>query len=140
MTATAQAFTAEERRQYIGASEVAAIMGLDRYKTALDIYNEKLGLVIGFEGNKHTERGNKLEAIAAEYYVEQTGHKLRRRNEAFTKGCVSGHVDRVVVGQQRLIEIKCPSVAAFRKYQRDGLPESYVIQATVYMHLSGYTS
>lgn len=138
---TAQAFTADERKTYIGASEVAAILGLDRYRTRLDVYNEKRGLAPAFEGNNQTERGNRLEAIAAEYFTEKTGTPLRRKSDAFTHPdhpFIVGHVDRVVVGEKRLVEIKCPSVAMFRKLQREGLPENYVIQAQVYMGLAGF--
>jgi len=141
MTQTAQAFSTEERRSYIGASEIAAIMNLDRYKTPLDVYNEKLGLVTPFEGNNHTERGKKLEAIAAAEYTELTGHKLQRRTQTFSHpvhSFIVGHIDRVFVGHKRLAEIKCPSVAAFRKYQREGLPDSMIVQLQVYMGLTGY--
>jgi len=72
MTKTAQAFTAEERRKYIGASEVAAVMGYDRYRTPLDVFREKTGLSTPFEGNNHTERGNRLEPIAAQLFTELT--------------------------------------------------------------------
>lgn len=139
MTATAQTFDPEERRKYLGASEVAAVLGLDRYKTPLDIYNLKTGFSIPFEGNNHTERGNALEAIAADFFTKQTGKQLRRRSEAFTHPAhtfIVGHVDRVIVGEKHLIEIKCPSIAAFRRMQREGLPESYIIQANVYMGLA----
>lgn len=141
MTATAQAFTAEERRGYIGASEVAAIMGMSPYETPLDIFHRKLGLSPDFEDNAHIRRGNRLEHIAAEYYTEQTGHKLRRYTEAFIHPDMPyfrGHVDRLVVGEKRIWEGKCPSVAAFRKMQRDGLPEAYILQAQALMGLSGY--
>lgn len=140
MTAQAQAFSPEERKSYLGASEIAAAVGLDKWKTRLDLFNEKLGLVAPFTGNAHTERGNRLEAIAADYYTEKTGHKLRRRSEEFrhpVHSFIVGHVDRVVVGEKRLIEIKCPTLGAFRKLQREGLPPSYIIQANAYMGLSG---
>lgn len=141
MTATAQSFTAEERRGYIGASEIPAILGLDKYKTPIDLYNEKCGLVEPFTGNKHTERGNRLEAIAAEYYTEITGVAVRRRSAALQHpehAFIVGHVDRVAVGEKRLVEIKCPSTGMFRKLQREGLPESYLIQAHTYMGLGGF--
>jgi putative phage-type endonuclease len=140
-TAKAQSFTPEERREYIGASEIAAVLGLDRWKTPLDVYNQKLGLVPPFEGNAHTERGTRLEAIAAEEYTAITGKRLRRRNEELVHPeypFIRGHVDRVVVGEQRIVEIKAPSVAAFRKFQREGLPDSFILQAQVYMGLTGY--
>lgn len=140
--ATAQTFTAEERRNYIGASEIGAILGLDRYKTALDVYNQKLGLTAPFEGNRHTERGNRLERVAADIFAETTGKRLRRRNSAFVHPnypFIVGHVDRTVEGERTIAEIKCPSLAAFRKMQREGLPETYLIQMQVYLGLSGYS-
>lgn len=141
MTATAQTFDAAERRKYLGASEVAAIMGLDKYRTPLDVYNEKMGLVPAFEGNRHTERGRKLEAVACDEYTELTGQKLHRRNQAYTHPAHSfivGHIDRVFVGEKRLAEVKCPSMAAFRKYQREGLPPSMIVQLQMYLGLTGY--
>lgn len=141
MTGTAQAFTAEERRAYIGASEVAAITGLDKWRTPVDVFDDKLGLSAPFEENAHIRRGNRLEHVAAEYYTEQTGHKLRRHTEGFVHPEMPyfrGHVDRLVVGERRLWEGKCPSVAAFRNLQRNGLPDGYILQAQALMGLSGY--
>src|SRR6185369_3739274 len=91
----------------------------------------------------HTERGNRLEAIAADYFTETTGKELRRRSEAFVHPehrFIVGHIDRKFVGERRIAEIKCPSVASFRRLQREGLPESYIVQANAYMGLSGYPS
>lgn len=141
--ATAQEFTAEERQQYIGASEIAAVMGLDRWKTSLDVFREKTGLVEPFTVNKHTERGKRLEAIAADLFTELTGNKLQRRTQAFIHPAypfIVGHIDRVFVGEKKLAEIKCPSIAAFRKYQREGLPDSMIVQMQVYLGLTGSAS
>lgn len=141
MTAQAQAFNPVERRKILGCSEIAAAIGMDKWKTPLDLYNEKTGLVPAFEGNAHTERGRHLEAIAAEYYTETTGIKVQRRQKEYSHPVhpfIVGHVDRVVVGEKRLIEIKCPTLGAFRKLQREGLPEGYIIQAQCYLGLSGF--
>lgn len=138
-TATAQKFNADERRAYLGASEIAAVMGLDRYKTALDVWNEKTGRTTPFTGNAHTERGNRLEAIAAEEYSNISGVKLRRHNQGFTHSeydFIRGHIDRMAVGERRVIEVKCPSLGSFRQMQRKGLPEGYIVQSQVYMGLA----
>lgn len=143
MTATAQKFDVNERRAYLGASEIAAVMGLDRWRTPLDVYNSKLGLVPDFEGNQHTLRGQRLESVAADLYTEMTGQKLRRKTSAFSHPqypFIVGHIDRLVEGKRQIAEIKAPSVAAFRKFQREGLPESMAIQMQVYLGLSGYES
>lgn len=141
--AIAQSFTADERQKYIGCSEFGAVCGLDKYKTPLDVYNLKRGLVEPFAGNNHTERGNRLEKIAAELYTELTGNKLMRKSAAFVHPdhpFIVGHIDRVIVGEKKIAEIKCPSVAAYRKIQRDGLPESMILQLQGYLGLSGYAS
>jgi putative phage-type endonuclease len=130
-----------ERRSYLGASDIGAILGVDQYRTPLDVYNEKMGLVLPFEGNRHTERGNRLESMAADLYVELTGRKLRRKNQALVHADYSylvGHVDRVAVGDKRIVEIKCPSVASYRKVQREGFPDSWIAQLQWYLYLSGY--
>jgi putative phage-type endonuclease len=141
MTQTAQSFDVEERRSYLGASEIAAVLGLDKWRTPLDVYNDKLGLTPSFEGNNHTERGNRLEAVAAEYYTELTGRKLRRYSRGYSHKqheFIRGHIDRIVENESQIAEIKCPSIAAYRKIQREGLPDSWQIQMQAYMGISGH--
>lgn len=56
--------TAEQRllrADKIGSSDAAAILGLDPYRSAADVWLEKTGQADGFGGNEHTERGNLLE-------------------------------------------------------------------------------
>jgi len=127
-----------ERQSYLGASDLAAILGVDPYKTALDLYNEKLGLVPAFEGNNQTERGTKLENVAAQEYMEQTGRKVHRRSTRLIHpkhGFIQGHIDRRVVGDKRIVEFKCPSRGMFHKMKREGLPMSQVVQMQTYLWL-----
>lgn len=130
----------KERQKYLGASDLAAILGVDEYKTPLDVYNEKLGLVPPFEGNKQTERGEKLESIAAQEYTEQTGRKVHRRSTELIHPkyeFIRGHMDRRVVGEKRPVEIKCPSRGMFYKLKREGLPNSWIVQMQAYLGLDG---
>lgn len=68
----------ERRLGTLGASEVAAVLGLDRYRTAGDVYLEKRGLVEPFTGNTFTEWGERLETIIAEKAAEQLADSLIR--------------------------------------------------------------
>ena len=127
-----------ERQTYLGASDMAAILGVDDYKTALDIYNEKLGLVPPFTGNNQTERGQKLEAVAAQEYTEATGRKVHRRSTSLIHPkhrFIQGHIDRRVVGEKRIVEFKCPSRGMFHKMKREGLPLSQIVQMQTYLWL-----
>lgn len=138
MSATREQFV-EDRRRYIGMSDLAAILGEDPNKTALDVYNEKLGLVPPFEGNRHTERGLKLEDVAAREYTEKTGRKVHRRRTELIHpkyDFIRGHIDRRVVGRDRRpVEFKNPSRGMFYKMKRDGLPMPHVIQMQGYLWL-----
>lgn len=127
-----------DRQNYLGASDMAAILGVDPNKSALDVYNEKLGLVPPFEGNNQTERGLKLENIAAQEYSERTGNKVHRRHTELVHpkyDFIRGHIDRRVVGDKRPVEIKVPSRAMFYKIKREGLPEPWIVQMQTYLWL-----
>lgn len=140
---TAQSFDPAERRKYLGCSELGAVLGLDKWRTPLDVYNDKHGLVPAFEGNQHTLRGQRLEHIAADLFAEMTGRKLRRLSRDLIHpeyNFIRGHIDRLVEGENIAAEIKVVSLASYRKLQREGLPESYVLQLQGYIGLGGYKS
>lgn len=54
----------------IGSSEVAAVIGLNNYRTPTDVWLEKVGLVEPFGGNEATEIGENIEAWIAERYAQ----------------------------------------------------------------------
>ncbi len=129
----------ENRKQFIGASDMPAILGLSEYRSPLDVYNEKVGLVAPFAGNRNTERGTRLEALAAELYQERTGRRLHKRKTELIHerlDYLRGHIDRRVVGEdKRVVEIKCPSLGMFHKIKREGPPVQWLIQLQIYMLL-----
>lgn len=72
-------FTAE-RRLGIGASDMPAVLGLSKYKTAADIYDEKRGESTRpeFTGNLRTMLGNALEDDVLDLAAERLGHHVQR--------------------------------------------------------------
>lgn len=69
------------RRKGIGGSDVAAIIGANPYKTALDIFNDKLNLDPKEDTqSRFAHWGTKLEAVVADEFAEQTGMKIQRVN------------------------------------------------------------
>lgn len=58
------------RTQGLGASEVAAVLGLDPYKTALDIYLEKSGQAAPMPDNRFTRWGKRLEDDIVDEYQD----------------------------------------------------------------------
>ncbi len=59
------------RRQGIGGSDVAAIVGVSKWKTPLQVYMEKKGLAELEEENQAMRMGKKLEPIIVELYKEK---------------------------------------------------------------------
>lgn len=131
----------EDRRTFIGGSDVAAILGFSPWKTPLQVYEEKVGLAPSFEGNAHTARGNRLEAVAAEEYAIRYDAKLQRVNRRLSHPAypfLTARIDRRILGGDgRLAEIKCPSLGSYSKIKRTGLGEDYIAQ---FQHYLGLTS
>lgn len=67
----------EIRKTGLGASEIAAVAGLDPFRNALDVFLDKTGQAPPFEGNEFTRWGNRLEAVIADEYADQLGVTVR---------------------------------------------------------------
>lgn len=148
MEQTAQvrkAFLAE-RKKGIGGSDVAAIFGLDRYRTPEDVWLEKTGQVTPIDeetGDK--QRGIRLEPVAAELFAQKTGKTLLRTSHVLVHPdypWMRGNVDRLIIGekeigQNEIAEIKCPSLGMYAKIKREGLPYSWLLQMQHYLCVTG---
>lgn len=60
----------EWRRGGLGASELAAVMGLDPYRSEHDVWEEKTGLRPGFAGNAKTRWGHRMERLGLEHWLD----------------------------------------------------------------------
>lgn len=105
----------EERRSSIGASEVAAVFGLDRYKSELDLWNEKTGQTPEIEpGPEQAERmliGDLMEQPVATLLERRHNRKVVKPTSTYRhkSGVLHANVDRQWDKAQRgspLIEIK----------------------------------
>lgn len=118
----------EERKKGIGGSEIASILGLDRFRGPLDVYLSKVGewdTVVGPD----IERGAFLEDGIANWYAHRTGVALDTVGAVIHATCpfIRCTPDRVAgvwVGEEireRLISIKVP------RYASD-TPEGHILQ------------
>jgi putative phage-type endonuclease len=65
-----------ERRNGLGSSDVAAILGFSPYRSAIDVYAEKCGIVEPEEPGEEAEIGHELEPWMLAWYVRETGQPL----------------------------------------------------------------
>ena len=131
------------RRQGIGGSDAGAILGVDSYRSALAIYEVKVGIREPDPPNAAMKRGTFLEPIARKLYTELTGRRVRRTGQrvhpihTFMLCNVDGLIHRDTKGPG-VLELKCPGVWAFAKVKREGLPLAYIAQMQHNLVVTGY--
>lgn len=130
------------RRQLgIGGSESGSVVGFNPYKSAYTLWAEKTKRVPEFSGNLTTEVGSYLEPFVAELFERETGKKVRRKNRILVNTdypWAFADVDRLVVGEKALLEIKTTnSLPNMRRFKNGEYPESWYCQITHYLAVSG---
>lgn len=132
------------RRLGIGASEVAAVLGLNPYKTPIEVWEEKTGrrAPADLSDNLKVRVGIKTEAVVAELYAEDHNVKLRRHKGQAMKGApwVRCSPDRLVIGQRKGVEIKTGTLTPqWGDSGSDEVPVAYLLQVQQCMSVYGYT-
>ena len=74
-----------QRRNGIGASDIAAVLGISPWKTPLQLYLDKRGELPPQEDAPQLRRGRMLEPLVLDFYADETGHQVTRQQE-----CVVG--------------------------------------------------
>lgn len=125
----------------IGGSDAASVIGLNPYKGAYTLWAEKTGKIPEFEGNLTTEVGSYLEEFVAQLFTRETGKKVRRKNRILANTdypFAFADVDRLVVGEKALLEIKTTnSFPVMKKIKNKEYPEQWYCQMTHYLAVSG---
>ena len=134
-------FTAEERRQYIGGSDIAAIMSQSRWKTPYRLWAEKTGKieVPDLSNNPAVEMGTRLEQFVAELFAEKTEKQVRRQSKMYQHPkypYLVAHVDRLITGSDELLECKTCSAYKLEEWENK-IPKEYILQVIWYLGITG---
>ena len=128
----------------IGASEVAAVLGIDPYTTPYELWIIKTGRMVKDVSNKDAViMGNMLEPVIAKRYSQITGEKVARVNKAFRHKkfpYMLCHLDRKVIGKRKGVEIKTanPFSTAWGDAGTDEVPPNYIAQVQFQLAVSEY--
>ena len=129
------------RSKYIGGSDAGAVIGLNPFKSRYSLWAEKTGKVPGFEGNIVTKVGSYLEDLVAKMFEEETGKKVRRKNRTMVNDIypyACANIDRAVVGENALLEIKTTnSIPIMKQLRKSEFPEVYYAQVVHYLAVTG---
>jgi len=135
----------EERRTGIGGSDVAAVLGINPYRSPVEVYLDKTGQSpLETPDNDKMYWGRALEDLVAQEFSKRTGKKVQRRNQMFRDKEYSfliANIDRYIVGEQAILECKTASEYTKDQWGEDGtddVPFYYLCQVLHYMYVTGY--
>ncbi|EBI2485769.1 hypothetical protein FLF78_10220 [Listeria monocytogenes] len=129
------------RRQGIGGSDAGIIMGLNKYKTAFELWLDKTGQVLPDESaGEAAYWGNQMEEVVAKEFEKRTGKKVRRSNMMYQHSehdFMLANVDRFIVGEDALLECKTASAYLAKEWDSDEVPATYLVQIQHYLAVTG---
>ena len=151
----------DKRRAGIGGSDIGAICGKNKYKNAIDVFNDKT-VGSSFKGNNITFFGHLMEGHIADMFQEQFKDLFEVRIDKKHYKCrdypwLNGNIDRKLIdrktGAVGVLEIKttgtfdpehwgkgCAFGLNWRLVAEDShVPDSYYYQVQHYLLCSGYT-
>ncbi len=134
---TLTAFRMEARKEYLGASDMAAVLGLSKYKSAYDVWLEKTERVpVNMDNNKATDAGIKFEEGVLAFAEERLGKIRRNQFRKAPEGIPIGATcDAIVVDTDEPVEAKTAGLFSpldpgwGNEEGSDEVPEPYIIQA-----------
>lgn len=158
MTSHARIDWLKGRQSGIGGSEIAAIVGLNQWKTPTQIWESKVNPVEDDTTSEPAYWGNTLEEVVAKEYAKRTGRKVQRittqmRHPDFEFAIAN--IDRAIINPDisgnvrwkdgklttdRILECKTAngfSVKQWGEIGSDQVPDSYLIQCQWYMGVTG---
>ena len=131
----------EYRFQGIGGSDAAAVFGISPWKTARDLYEEKvLGRDLGSEedGWVAKEIGKRLEELVVQIFMKKTGLRpygvrkmFRHPHYPFMLANVDFFVE--INGEIYIIECKTSFSFHMEEWEDGGIPRHYELQGRHYM-------
>lgn len=139
---TAELAKQTDRRCYIGGSDTAAVLGLSRYKTPLQLWAEKTGNIVPEDRSASlpVRLGHRLEDVVAELFTEETGNKVRRVTESQVHSqydFLRAQIDRRIVGHDEILECKTASGWKSGEWADEDIPQEYILQCLHQLAVTG---
>lgn len=131
----------QQRKKGIGGSDIAAILGLNKWNSPIKLYMEKIGEAPDEQAGEAAYWGNVLEEVVAQEFSKRTGLKVRRRNAILQHdehSYMLANVDRLIVGRKEGLECKTASEYLKNAWDEESVPDAYFVQCQWYMNITGY--
>lgn len=133
----------QDRREFIGGSDIAAVMAMSRWNTPLGLWMEKTGRIDpkDLSDNEAVELGSELEDFVARKFERKSGMKVRR--PPVTHYTHKDHpwaraqVDRLIEGTDELLEVKTASAYKMKEWDGESIPQEYILQVYWQLEVTG---
>ncbi|WP_036019000.1 YqaJ viral recombinase family protein [Paraburkholderia mimosarum] len=135
------------RRTGIGGSDAAAAVGLNPYKSQLELWLEKTGRDAALttpdpgDTTQPAYWGTLLEPIVAAAYTQQTGNRVRKINAVLQHSTIPwmlANLDREVIGVPGVQILECKTAGEFgARHWREGVPEYVQLQVQHQLAVTG---
>ena len=129
------------RKCGITGTDAGAILGLNPYRSAFQVYHDKISDTIENIDNEAMRQGRDLEDYVAQRFSEETGFKVRRANAIYQSEehpLLLADFDRLIVGQRAGLECKTVSPFSADKWTDGKIPAHYMAQVNHYLAVSGF--
>jgi len=131
-----------DRTKFLGGSDIAAAMGLSRYKTPLRLWAEKSGQIPeeDLSNNEYVQLGSELEDFIAKKFERKTGLKVRRAPQRYIHKkypFMACQVDRLITGTNELVECKNVSGWKAKEWEKEEIPIEYILQVSWQLMITG---
>jgi putative phage-type endonuclease len=131
------------RKAGIGSSDAPIIAGVAPWGDIRTLFAEKVGWAAPTVETRPMRWGHRLEDVVARAYADDTGHKVRRVRRLLRHRelpWMLASLDRVVVGEPRIVEVKVARFAneAWGQAGSDEIPDHVRIQVEHQMAVTGY--
>ncbi|WP_426345026.1 YqaJ viral recombinase family protein [Alcaligenes sp. HNGD-HTN06] len=137
----------EVRKHGIGSSDAAAAVGLNPYKSQLQLWMEKTGRDADLpqpdpdDTTSPVYWGTLLEPIVAASYTKQTGRRVRKVNAVLQhpeRPWMLANIDREVIGAGDVQILECKTAGEFgARLWKDGVPEYVQMQVQHQLAVTG---
>lgn len=138
------------RMNGIGGSDASAVVGMNPYKTNIELFEEKIGrsvpddisdkpyVIYGKKAEEYIRELFKLDY--PEYQVEHHEYRILQSVEyPFMQASLDGELEDSD-GRKGILEIKTTNILQSMQYEKwkDGIPDNYYIQVLHYLLVTGY--
>ena len=132
----------EERKAWLGSSDMAAIMGLDPWRTPADVWAEKTGRLEQQEETSVMRRGNLLEGAILNFAEQELGKLTRNVRSTVPELHLAANTDAVADygDPQNRLPVEAKSVGLWGdagddwgQEGTDEVPERVIVQCHVHM-------